>query len=318
MKTTMMNIAFFGTPVFAADILSGISQFTDIKIILAVSQPDKPVGRKQELLMTPVRQISLQKGIPVLQPERLRNNPFFVEELRKLKLDFIVVVAYGSMISPEILSIPKYGCINIHGSILPNYRGASPIQAAVRNGDTQTGLTIMYMNEKMDEWDILQIQKAIIGPDDTTPHIFEKFTQIWPKLLHDTLLWVLSGDIVATPQHHEKASYCHMIEKYQGEINFSKQTTREVYNLYRAYQPWPGVYLVIDGKKLALEKVSLLNSWDDTQRSEEKGTFVKIDKKTYGVVCADKKILLLHHVKPEGKKSMDIVSFVNGNRGILE
>lgn len=133
-----MKIAFFGTPQFAADILLGILHLDDISVELVVSQPDKPVGRKQEFLATPVKQVALAHTIRVLQPEKLKNNPFFLDQLQKLELDFIVVVAYGKIIPKSVLDVPKYGCINIHGSILPNYRGASPVQSAVKNGDKET------------------------------------------------------------------------------------------------------------------------------------------------------------------------------------
>jgi len=215
-----MKIAFFGTPQFAAEILRGIlesphpqplyprvlslqlpAEFTlsqgarGVEVVLVVSQPDKPIGRRQELQVTPVKQVALEYDIPLLQPEKLspslkslpKGETKLQEILKSLHLDFIVVVAYGKIIPKEILTIPKYGCINIHGSILPKYRGASPVQSAIKNGESETGLTIMYMDEKMDEGDILQIQKISIDSDDTSPDIFEKFVEIGPKVLVDTL-----------------------------------------------------------------------------------------------------------------------------------
>jgi len=307
-----MKIAFFWTPQFAADILSGIFTYDDIEVALVVSQPDKAVGRKKQIVPTQVKKIALENSIEVLQPAKLKDNQEFQQKLTDLQLDFIVVVAYGKIIPQSILDIPKYGCINIHGSILPLYRGASPVQSAIKDGHTETGLTIMYMDKKMDEGDILEIQKVAIDPDDTSIDLFQKFVKIGPELLISTLAKIVSRDIQAQPQNHDDATYCHMISKEDGWVDFKKQPAQDIYNMFRAYQPWPGVFCYIDEKKLILEDISLGEVSD-----QETWTFIRIDKKTYGVVCVDKKILLLHQVKPEWKKSMDIVSFMNGNRGIL-
>lgn len=326
-----MKIAFFGTPQFAADILSGIVVYPDIEVVLVASQPDKPVWRKKQVFPTPVKKIAQEKSIEVLQPEKLKPSLNSLpegemqlhEKLESLDLDFIVVVAYGKIIPQTILDIPKYGCINIHGSILPLYRGASPVQSAVKDGHQETGLTIMYMNKKMDEGDILRIQKVSIWKDDTSIDIFQKFVSIAPKLLVETLKDIVSWDISGTSQDHSKATYCSMIDKKDGEIDFQKFSSQEIYNMFRGYQPWPGIYTIFDGKKLGLENISLFPAWYNSpptslqERGDKPGSFVKLDKKNYGVVCADKKILLLHQVKPEWKKSMDMVSFVNGNKNIV-
>jgi len=302
-----MKIGFFGTPQFAADILLGVLQSFPIEVSIVVSQPDRPVWRKQELIVTPVKQVALDNNIPVLQPLRLKDNRDFQQELIKRELDFIVVVAYGKIIPQSILDIPKYGCVNIHGSILPLYRGASPVQSAIKDGQKRTWLTTMYMNQKMDEGDILKIQEAVIDPEDTSIEVFQKFVQIGPKLLEETLTGIVQWNIQPVLQDHEKATYCHMISKTDGLVDFQTQTSQEIYNRFRAYQPWPGIYMMFNDKRLVLEKVTL---WDDSW--DDPGSFLQADTKNYGIVCADKKILLLHQVKPEWKKSMDIMSFVNG------
>ncbi len=316
-----MKIAFFGTPDFAAGILSGVLEFPEVKIVLVVSQSDKPVGRKRELLPTPVKRIAVENNISILQPEKVRKNLDFIEALKNLDLDFIVVVAYGKIIPQSILDIPKYGCINIHGSILPKYRGASPVQSALKDGVKETWLTIMYMDKKMDEGDILQIGKIAVDKDDTLPDLFAKMLQIWPALLIDTLKKILSGELLGEKQNHETATYCGKFTKEDGEVLFSSESTQEIYNKFRAFYEWPGIYTYYEGKKLNLEEVSLHEP--PPQSSPYEGgkkawSFIKLNKKTYGIACVDKKILLLHEVKLEGKKSMDIVSFVNGNRGILD
>lgn len=308
-----MRIAFFWTPAFAADILEGILSYEDIEVVLAVSQMDKPVGRKRELLVTPVKQVALNHDIEVLQPSKIRTNEEFISRLHSLNLDFIVVVAYGKIIPLSILDIPKYGCINIHGSILPLYRGASPVQSAIKDGQNETGLTTMYMNEKMDEGDVLLTQKVSILSDDTSPKIFEKFIHIWPELLLKTLQQVYDGTLQWTPQNHEEATYCTLISREDGHIDFQKQTAQEIYNMYRAYQPWPWVYTMYNDKKCILEHISVWNMLDKIP-----WTFVQLDKKNYGIVCSDKRVLLLHQIKPQWKAVMDIVSFVNGNRDVLK
>lgn len=331
-----MRIAFFGTPQFAADILSGILQFPDIETVLVVSQPDMPVGRKQELLPTPVKQVALENGIEVLQPESLKKTTSslyptfsqgekgqaqsFSQILENLNLDFIVVVAYGKIIPKYILDIPKYGCINIHGSILPKYRGASPVQECLKNGDTQTWLTTMYMSERMDEGGILQIAKIDIDIVDKAPDIFQKFVHIGPELLQVTLQKIKSWQLQGTPQNHSQASYCSKIEKEDGKIDFHTQNASEIYNLFRAYTPWPGIYTLYEGKRLVLDDC-MVDPLEFSLDDVEIWTFVHWwagKNKKYGIICKDGTLLDVRQVKPEGKKSMDILSFVNGNKGVLE
>ena len=333
--------------------------FIDVKLV--VSQPDKLVGRKRELKPTPVKQIALNADIEVLQPVSLRNPPLsdynsvplnkgepwtqwnrgIVEVLKNLNLDFIVVVAYGKIIPQAILDIPKHWCINIHGSILPDYRWASPVQAAVKDGLTETWLTTMYMSKGMDEWDMLKIGKVVIDKDDTSEDVFQNFVEIWPELLVSTLKEIMSWDLKWIPQDHSKATYCGKISREDGEVSFTQQSSSEIYNTYRAYIPWPGIYTWYEGKRLVLEEVSLYNpplsdnssvplnkgehwtQWNggidpETQNWERcLWEFIKLSKNTYGILCADKKILEIHRVKLEGKKSMDIQSFVNGNKEIV-
>ena len=341
-----MKIAFFGTPQFAADILSGLLSYPEIEIVLVVCQPDKAVWRKQELIATPVKQVALSHNIEVLQPASLKRDRSFETSLRLLNLDFILVVAYWKIIPKSILEIPKYGCINLHGSILPYYRWASPVQAALRDGLSETGLTTMYMSERMDEWDILQIAKIKVDKVDRSPDIFEKFVDIGPELLRDTLLGVQRWEIVWVPQDHSEATYCGKISKEDGEISFQKQSAEAIYNLYRAYTPWPWIYSYYQGKRFVIEvcfvyqdtsiqlsptrgKSELQSELQDSTSSllagenwerclVDIGLFQKIWKNRYWIMCEDKKFLIVTQVKLEGKKSMDIASFVNGNKEVLE
>jgi len=331
-----MKIAFFWTGDFSKNILSSLITCSDIEIACVVSQPDKPVGRKQILEATPVHAFAMESGLDILQPKSLkapqdppqaplvRGEVVLHEYLKTLDLDFIIVVAYGKIIPKEILDIPKYGCINVHGSILPAYRWASPIQESIKNGDTETGVTIMYMSEWMDEGDILAIEKINIDILDTTPDIFKKFESISLEVLYNTLQWVISGDITGQKQDELQVSYCSKIEKSDGEISFLTQTTAEIYNRYRAYITWPGIYSYYGEKKIGFEvcKLSFEETSPPAPLLQERGAnpweVVQINKKTVWIVCADKNILIIKQVKLEWKKSMDILSFINGNKEFLD
>lgn len=317
-----MKIAFFWTWDFSKNILESL--FThyrqEVEIVWVISQPDKPFWRTQILKPTPVKEFSLQVSLPILQPERLKENIEIVSWLENLEVDFIVVVAYGKIIPQTILDIPKYGCINIHGSLLPHYRGASPIQASLKNGDTTTGLTIMYMSAGMDEWDILSTQEIQVDIRDTTLDIFEKFTQIWPKLLVDTLQKVLAKDLIWVPQDHTQATFCKKIEKEDGKIDFERESVDQIYNKFRAYTPWPGVSTLYHGKKFDItdcffEKEDIL--FDDAFHLWDVIEYEDYGKKSIGILCHGG-ILILYKVKLEWKKEMNIVDFINGNKDFLE
>lgn len=315
-----MKIAFFWTPQFAADILSGLIKYPEVDVQLIVSQPDKAVGRRQELQATPVKQVALSSGIKVLQPVSLKKDQSFEVGLRLLDLDYIVVVAYWKIIPKSLLELPKYGCINLHGSILPAYRWASPVQAALRDGVSETGLTTMFMSEGMDEWDILQIAKIKVDKVDRTEDIFQKFVDIGPELLRDTLVKIQNWELRWIPQNHLEASYCGKISKEDGEISFQKQSVEEIYNLFRAYNPWPGIYTFYNGKRLVIEWC-FLDSLILDHEDVHVWSFIywwSWKNKEYGMVCKEWTVLWVTRVKLEGKKSIDIASFVNGNKEILE
>ena len=317
-----MKIAFFGTWEFSRNILKDILTYNEVNVELVVSQPDKPVWRKKEILATPVKALALEKGIVVLQPEKLRNNTEFFEELKSLELDFIVVVAYGKIVPNEVLDAPKKACINIHGSILPAYRWASPIQESIKAWDTETGLTIIYMSEAMDEWDILSIQKVDIDIIDKTPDIFNKFEKIWTELLINTLKWVLDWSIKAIKQDEEEVSYCSKISKEDWKIDFEKENVADIYNKFRAYTPWPWIYSYYNDKKFSIEDcfyndIDLewddeLSIWDVIELENEQWA----KNKEIWIICKGW-ILILKQVKLEWKRSMDILSFVNGNKNFL-
>ncbi|MDD3145254.1 MAG: methionyl-tRNA formyltransferase [Candidatus Gracilibacteria bacterium] len=317
-----MKIAFFGTGHFSKNILNNILENKDFEVLLAVSQPDKAVGRKQEIEQTEVKKLSLEKNIKILQPEKLRNNEEFFLELRKLELDFIVVVAYGKIVPNEVLTAAKYGAINIHGSLLPKYRGASPIQESIKNGDLVTGLTIMYMSQGMDEGDILAIKEVKIDILDKTENIFKKFEEIGTELLTNTLKKVISGELKGMKQDDNLATYCSKIEKKDGEINFNEKTAKQIYDTFRAYSEWPGIYSYYNGKKISFEDCFYYDIDLDEDDELKIGDIIEIEdehnnkNKEIGVICK-KGIFIIKQIKLEGKKTMDINTFINGNKNFI-
>lgn len=315
-----MKIAFFWTGEFSKNILKWILEIKDnykesIEPCLVVSQPDKPKGRDKIISNTPIKEFALDNNIKVLQPAKLKNNEDFFSDLKKLNLDFIIVVAYGKIIPKEILEIPKYGCINIHWSILPKYRWASPIQESIKNWDILTWLTIMYMSEWMDEWDVLKIEEVEVDNVDKTFDIFRKFEKIWPKLLLNTLFWVIDWKIKWIPQDNTKATYCKKIEKEDWFVDFKKETSFEIYNKFRAYYKWPWIYTNYLWKKLNLEEISIDNQ--SRQESGQVWQVIKLENKKIWVICKDNKAIILEKVKLEWKKSMSIMDFINGNKNFI-
>lgn len=315
-----MKIAFFWTWDFSTQILASLIEYSDIEVVLSVSQPDKPTWRKQEIVSTPLKNFSVQNNICIEQPVTLKNNYAFFEQLRKFDLDFIIVVAYWKIIPPEILQIPKYGSINIHWSILPFYRWASPIQQALKNWASETWLTIMYMSEGMDEWDILKIEKVPIDILDKTPDIFQKFQQIGPNLLLTTLREILHGTSISTPQDSDVATYCSKIEKQDGEIDFQNETAFQIYNKFRWYYPWPWIYSYFLWKKITITDCFYEENdmfFDDDFHLGDVVEFEDHGKNNIWILC-NGWILLLYKVKLEWKKEMSIKDFVNWNKNFLE
>lgn len=314
-----MKIAFFWTWDFSRNILKSLLEKNELEISLVVSQPDKPVWRKKIVTPTPVKVLAEEKWIKILQPIKLKDNTEFFNELKWF--DFIIVVAYWKIVPNEVLDSPKYWCINIHWSILPSYRWASPIQESLKNWDKETWLTIMYMSEWMDEWDILSVKKVDISIFDKTEDIFKKFENLWPDLLISTLEWVLDWSIKWKKQKNDIATYCSKISKQDWEIIFKENDVLDIYNKFRSYSNWPWIYTFYNNKKFSIEDCYFdeenvifddeeFSAWDVVELNE--GTKSKI-----WIICK-KWILILNKVKLEWKKSIDIKSFINGNKEFLD
>ncbi len=329
-----MRIGFFWTPNFAANVLRDLVSEWDMEVVFVVTNPDKPVGRNQELKSSPVKEAAKLYTIPVLQPQKIRGNNEFLDILRWYMCDYFVVVAYGKILPVELLEIPKM-CINVHGSILPKYRGASPIQAVLLNGESETGVTIMQMSEGMDEGDILMIERIYIDSRETSDTLFQKFEAISGKALIQTLRWIGAGQVHPVAQNHREATYCTKIEKEHGLVNWSLSVSH-IYHMWQAYTPWPGIFTYYEGKRLLLEKVSAdclceersnpeksrelpHGSWIASQArndGEMRGTVVKLPDGGVWVICGDW-VLTLEQVKLEWKKSQNIRDFVNGNQKFI-
>jgi methionyl-tRNA formyltransferase len=323
-----MKIAFFWTWDFSKNILEDLLKDSRVDLKLVVSQPDKPIGRKKILKKTPVKILAEKNNIKVLQPEKLRtsfledNKTSFLDYLDNLELDFILVVAYWKIVPKRVLESTKYWCINLHWSILPNYRWASPIQESVKNWDNKTWLTVMFMSKWMDEWDILEIEEVLIDKDDKTQDIFNKFENFGAKLAIDTLDKIINWEIEWISQEESKANYCSKIYKEDWEVKFSEENAESIYNKYRSYYNWPWIYCNYKDIKLNIENCYIFNEnlleFDIINSELISWDIIKINKNTIWMVCLDKKILILKQVKLAGKNSMDIISFINGNKDFLD
>lgn len=300
-----MRIVFMGTPEFAIPSLQNLIE-SDEEIIAVITQPDRPKGRSRKITPPPVKKLALQHNLFLLQPEDV-NSHQTIAILRQLKPDLITVVAYGQILSSEILEIPLYGCINVHASLLPSYRGAAPIQWAIIKGEKTTGVTTMLMDEGMDTGDIL-LQKSIsIEESDTAATLHDKLAVLGGNLLIETITRLKKGKLIPTPQDDSKASYAPMLTKEDGKIEWTR-TSEEIHNLIRGTYPWPGAYTFFNGKR-----VKILGSevYDTKKRGDTPGRVWGIVKDGFIVECG-KGRLLITQIQPSGKKPLWASDFVNG------
>jgi len=295
----MIDVIFMGTPDYADLILERLIADDEINVVVVYTQPDKPVGRKKVLTPPPVKVTAQKHNIPLFQPTSLRE-PEAIESVRNTPCDYIVVAAYGQILPREILDHAP--CINLHASILPQYRGASPIQQTLLNGDKETGVTAMLMEEGLDTGDILKIEKVQVPDDMMVEELFETLTQTAADLTVD----VLKNFQNYTPQKQDdtKATHCKKITKADGLIDFDDAVT--IYNKYRAFTPWPGIYLE---SGLKLKKMDL----ESTDGSHKAGEILAIDKDSIVVGCNEGS-LRIYRLQPPSKKEMDATAYVNGKR----
>lgn len=298
-----MNIVFMGTPDIAAVSLNKLIK-TGYNVKAVFTKPDKPVGRKQILTEPPVKVLALENSIPVYQPETLRDGSAY-QLLKQLNPDAIVVVAYGKILPKEILNLPKFGCINAHASLLPKYRGSSPIQWSIVCGEKETGITTMYMDEGVDTGDIIEKAVISIGENETAEELFDRLAVLAGDLLCSTLEKIENGTATRTPQNEAEATHAPMIRKEMGEIDFSK-TAYEIHNLVRGFYSWPAAYTFINGKRLKVYRTEIVDANADPR------TVVKSDNSL--VIACGEKAVRLCDIQLEGGKRTTDTQFLLGNK----
>mgnify|MGYP000867905932 CR=1 FL=1 len=307
-----MKVVFMGTPEFAVYSLKAL--LTQHEVLAVVTQPDKPRGRGKKLVPTPVKAYALEQGLKVYQPEKV-NDPAFVSLLEELNPEVIAVTAFGQILPEGILNIPKYGCINVHGSLLPKYRGAAPMQWSIMEGETVTGITTMFMAKGMDTGDMLLKTEVEITPEDTFASVHDKMAEAGAVLLLDTLAAMQAGTVERVPQNHEAATYAPMITKETGHIDW-KKSAEEIINLMRGLDPAPGAYSIYVDTPLKLFRGTKA---EGLYHQGQPGEVVDITKKGFVVKCGDG-ALTITELQATGKKRMSADAYLRGHaikQGVL-
>jgi methionyl-tRNA formyltransferase len=310
-----MRIVFCGTPSFAVPTLKYLLAQTDFEIVGAITQPDRPRGRGQEVSFPPVKEAALAANVAVHQPERIRA-PESESLLQKLAPDCIVIIAYGQIIPAKLLPIPKLGWINLHASLLPKYRGAAPINWAIVNGETRTGVTTMRIDPGMDTGDMLLQREIEIGPKETAPELAARMSESGAPLMAETLRELAAGGIAPKPQEHAEASYAPMLKKEDGRIDWNRPAV-EIYNRMRGFAPWPGAYTTFRGQTChvwaePVSKEGALGLPGSAGGGVPATLFT--EKNELFIWCGDATVLRLGLVKVEGRKPVKATDFANGAR----
>jgi len=303
-----MKLVFCGTPQFAVPSLEKLAA-ERFNLQLVVTQPDRPQGRGMELTAPPVKQSALKLGLQVVQPEKIKKNEEFQEQLRTLNPDAIIVVGYGRIIPPWMLELPRYGNINVHASLLPKYRGAAPIQWAIANGEKVSGVTTMHLNEGLDTGDILLQKELAIADEDTSLTLAPKLAGIGADLLVETLRGLEQNRLVARPQDHAQATLAPILTKEDGLVDFNR-TAAEIHNRLRGSQPWPGAHTRFREKNLKFISTQLT----EVEASNRPGKLSVFGEQQLYVSCRGGSMLQLLTLQPEGKKPLSAREFINGYR----
>ena len=306
-----MRIVFMGTPDFAVGSLQALCESGKHEILAVVTQPDRPKGRGNKLLQTPVKEYALEQGLTVYQPQKVKT-PEFVELLHELQPELIVVAAFGQFLSKEILELPKYGCINVHASLLPKYRGAAPIQYAIIKGEKESGVTIMQMDIGMDTGAMLDKVVVPIEENTTMGELHDALREQGAALLLEVIDKIATGTAVAEPQDNEQATYATLLDRSMEHIDWSK-TAQEVHNLIRGFNPAPSTFTKLpNGKSLKIWGSKMT----DKNSAAAAGTVIETGKHSFFVACGEG-VLEITEVQPESKKRMPAQVFLNG-RGVQE
>jgi methionyl-tRNA formyltransferase len=293
------RIVFMGTPAFAVPSLEACLEVGEV--VAVVTQPDKPKGRGQEVQPPPVKVRALEAGLPVLQPPKIRGTPF-ADELRALRPDVCVVTAYGKILPRDVLEVAPQGCVNVHGSLLPRFRGAAPIQRAIAAGDAETGVCLMQMDEGMDTGAVLAVRRLPIGPADTSASLHDALSVLGGRLLREELPRYLAGALHPVPQPSEGAVMAPMIEKEEGRLDFTRSAA-ELERRLRAFTPWPGAFTTLEGQLLKVHAVEV------GAGKGAPGTLLRAEPSALEVACGEGS-LLLRELQPEGKRRMGAAEFL--------
>ena len=309
-----MKIVFCGTPQFAVPTLKHLLTQPDFEIVTVLTQPDRPSGRGMHVSFSPVKEAAVVAGIPVHQPEKVRA-PESRELLLHLAPDCIVIIAYGQIIPAALLPIPRLGWINLHASLLPKYRGAAPINWAIAQGETKTGLTTMRIDAGMDTGDMLLQTEMDIGPAETTPQLAARMSEAGAPLMVETLQGIAAGKLAPQPQQHDDATYAPMLKKEDGRIDWARPA-KEIYNRMRAFTPWPGAYTTLRGRLCHIVVDPVSNQGSEVSSPEGSGTpgTLRMTKAGLFVVCGGATELHVLSVKREGSKMLAAAEFASGAR----
>jgi len=301
-----MRIVFMGTPDFAVPSLERLVA-DGHEIIAVVTQPDRPQSRGMKMTASPVKECALKHNIPVYQPEKIKKDREFIEKYKEMNPELAVVVAFGQILSKELLDIPQKGNINVHGSLLPKYRGAAPIQWSVINGDKETGVTTMFMDEGMDTGDMLLKEVVEIGCDETAGELFDRLSILGAEVLSKTIDKLKDGTLTREKQNHDEATHVSMISKDLGKLDFNK-TSKELDCLIRGVNPWPGAYFEINGKKIKVHKAKMC------EQTGNPGEIIASDAKKGLIIATKDASIELIEIQPEGKRRMTAKEYLIGNK----
>jgi len=305
-----MKIVFMGTPEFAAISLQELIKHHEVTAV--ITQPDRPAGRGKKLMPPPVKEVALSAGIEVYQPAKIRDKAF-IETLSEIQADIFVVVAYGQILPRAILEMPKYGAINVHASLLPKYRGAAPIQWAIIDGETESGVTIMQMDEGLDTGPMLLKESVAITSNETGESLHDKLADIGAGALIKALELISLGKTNLIPQDDSMSTYAHMLSRDTGQIDWTKSAA-QIERLVRGLYPWPSAFSSLDGfGKIKVIKATVLSDEFKDSNQDDPGTIIDIDNKKGLLVATGSGILLIERIQVSGKKEMDVSAFLLGN-----
>lgn len=303
--TPRFRALFFGTPAFAVPCLEALLEIADVRAV--ITQPDRPAGRGMKLTPPPVKSLALERGLSVLQPAKVRTADF-AAELRAHEADVALVVAYGRILPKPVLDAPRLGCVNVHASLLPRWRGAAPIQWAIVHGDRETGVCLMQMDEGMDTGAVLACERTPIDPDETAGDLSARLSSLGAELVRRELPRYVDGELAARPQDHSAATHAPLMEKSHGHVDWA-EPARGVHDLVRGTSPWPGAFTTRDGARLKIHRTHVVS--EEGQRAEP-GTIVRADAHGIEVACG-RGILSLDELQLEGKRKMNARDLLAGH-----